>query len=240
MLGRGVDVILAGPTPSHRPAAEATSSVPIVAPTLADPVRDGFVDSLARPGRNLTGLTLIQPFMNAKKLELLKTAVPSAERIVVAWWAGSADPELPSIEATARGLGVQLLPREIRAAEELEHAFGNARQAGADAVILATSAPFTTHLNRIIELLRGSRLPAIAGELDFARAGGLMNYGPNVVENWRRAADLVDRILRGARPADIPIEQPARIDFVVNLRAAEQLQIAIPPTVLAQATETIH
>ena len=240
LLRQEVDVIVAGTTPSIRPAQEATKTIPIVAPTMADPVRDGLVVSLARPGGNLTGLTLFQPLLNAKRLELLTEALPDANQVAVAWWAGYADPELPQVEEAARANGVQLLPREVRGPEDLDGAFRGAVRDGAQALLLAQGAPFTTHLARIVELTLGSRLPAMAGEAGFAQAGGLMNYGPDVVENWRRAATYVDKILKGSKPGELPVERPAKLDFVVNLKTARELGLSMPQSVLQQATEIVQ
>jgi putative tryptophan/tyrosine transport system substrate-binding protein len=234
-----VDVIVAGHTQAAIAAKQATTTIPIVFLAGGDPVAFGLVASLARPGGNATGLTLFTRELNGKRLEWLKEATPDISRIVILYHPDS-PVQLPSFETAARTLDVQLQALEVRGPDALDSAFQAATGGGADAVITAQAPFFSAHRARIAELALHSRLPAMSGETGFAAVGGLLNYGPSIDDTWRRAASYVDKILKGTRPDEIPVEQPMRFDFVVNVRTAQPLGLTIPPHVLLQATEIIQ
>jgi putative ABC transport system substrate-binding protein len=240
----GVDVIVARATPSVRAAKRATREIPIVmAGSGHDPVQLGFVASLGRPGGNITGLTLLNQDLPVKQIELLKEAVPRLSRVAVL---GSADFPLPpqglrDLEAAAQALGVQLQHVEVRAAEEIDRAFADMIGTRAGGV-LVRSDPFVLEPNaaRLIALAHKHRLPAVYWLHTYAHAGGLMSYGADLPEAHRRSAFYVDRILRGARPAELPVEQPSKFTLAVNLKTARALGLTIPPSVLARAGEVIQ
>ncbi len=236
-----VDVIVAGDTAAAVAAQHATSTIPIVALSF-DPVRDGLVASLARPGGNITGLSIMVPELNGKRLELLTEAVPGLSRVALLLDTGPPhwQAQLHDHEAAARGLGVQLLPLEVHGPDAFAGAFQAATQGHAQALIMVQSPLFTTHRARLAELALASRLPTMSGEVGYATTGGLMNYGPRIPEIWHRAATYVDKILKGAKPAELPVEQPMKFEFVINLKTAKALGLTIPPTLLFQADEVIR
>jgi putative ABC transport system substrate-binding protein len=237
-----VDIIVAGDAAAALAAQHATSTIPIVMAVSADPVRDGLVASLARPGGNITGLSIMVPEVTGKRLELLAAAVPGLSRVALLMDTGipSQPAELHDHEAAARGLGVQLLPLEVRDPDAFAGAFQAATQGHAQALIMMQGPLFSTHRGRLAELALASRLPTMAGEVGYAQAGGLMNYGPNLPESWHRAATYVDKILKGAKPAELPVEQPITFELVINLKTAQALGLTIPPTLFFQATEVIR
>jgi ABC-type uncharacterized transport system substrate-binding protein len=239
LIRLGVDVIVAQATPHALAARQVTSTIPIVFGASSDPVESGLVASLARPGRNVTGLSLLATDVVRKLMELLKETVPNASRVVaLAYSSGfSARDEL---ESAARSLGVRLDVQEVRAPTDLDRAFQDATTVRAQAIMTVPSHFFATHRARVAELALKSRLPAVSIETGFAEAGGLMSYGPNIPDNFRRLAIYVDRILKGAKPAELPVEQPAKFDLVVNLKTAKALGLAIPPSVLARADRVIE
>lgn len=245
------DVIVAHGLQACLAAKDATTTIPIVFGTGNDPVALGFATSLARPGRNMTGLVHSPPGLNAKRLQLLKDAAPDIARVgVLLRSANGAHPlNLSEMQAGARALGVQVQPIEMHGADQIEASFEAGGAAGAasgvggerpDGLLALPDALFFEQRARITDLTIKGRLPAIFQEPEFAQGGGLLAYGGNMHENFRRAAAYVDKILKGARPADLPIEQPARFDFVINLKTAAALGLAIPKAVLEQATEVIR
>ncbi len=220
----------------------ATSSIPIVAVAHADPVGTGHVASLAKPGGNVTGIALLQTELGPKGLELLKTVVPAAARIAVLWHPGtpSAVPGLKALEEPARLLRVQLQPIGARTAEELEGAFSTMARNGAQAVLVFGTPFFITARQRLAELAIAHKLPTMFQGRPYVEAGGLMSYFPNHEDVWRRAAVYVDKILRGAKPAELPVEQPTKIELVINGRTAKAIGLTIPPLVLLRADEVIE
>ena len=239
-----VDLIVTGTTAAAQAAKHATRTIPIVMAVSADPVGDGLIASLARPGGNLTGLSIMTPDLTGKRLELLSEAVPGLARVALLLDAGNLDLRRHAIlhahAAAARGLGVQLQPLEVRGPEEFAGAFEAALQGQAQALILQPSPLFGAHRARLAELALASRLPTMAVDPGYAQAGGLMDYGGNILESWYRAASYVHKILHGANPGDLPVEQPTQFKLVLNLKTAEVLGITIPPTLLFRADEVIR
>jgi putative ABC transport system substrate-binding protein len=237
-----VDVILAAGTLAIRAAKDATDTIPIVMVIANDPVQQGFVASLARPGGNLTGLGDLGAQLQGKRLEVLKDTVPGLVRVAFLWNPAISDRayERQETEAAAQALALRLHPLAARTPEELEAAFAAAATEPPEALLLQNSALISGHQARIAELAARSRLATMAGVPDFAANGGLMGYGPNRADQWRRAAYYVDKILRGTPPAELPVEQPMRIDFAINLKTAQALGLTIPQHVLLQATEIIQ
>lgn len=237
-----VDIILAGSSPGVLAAQRATSTIPIVMVTTGDPVADGIVKSLARPDANVTGVTAIGQALNTKRLELIKEAVPGARRVGLIM-----NPEafytprlLEDRQRAARSLALDLRLFEVREPDNLEAAFAAARTDRMDALLVQTTAFFITHRKRIVELAARSRVPAVYGEREFVDAGGLMFYGAGLGDMYRDAAVYVDKILKGAKPADLPIEQPSKLELIINLKAAKALGITIPPSVLARADRIVE
>jgi len=220
----------------------ATSSIPIVFVGHADPVGTGHVASLARPGGNITGMAVLQTELGPKGLELLHSGVPAAARISVLWHPGtpSAVPGLKALEEPARLLRLQLQPIGAQTAGELEGAFSTMARGGTQAVLVFSTPPFITARQRIAELAIAHRLPTMCQGRLFVEAGGLMSYYPNHEDVWRRAAVYVDKILKGARPADLPVEQPRKFELVINLKTAKTLGLTIPDSLLRRADEVIQ
>jgi ABC-type uncharacterized transport system substrate-binding protein len=237
-----VDVILATGTPPAQAAQRATTRIPIVFMAVADPVEARLVETLARPGANLTGLTILAPEQSGKRLELLAEAVPGVSRVAVLWNPADryAALEVRVMEATARALGVQLQSLEVRNPGEFERAFDAATRDGVGALSILATPFIALNLGRIVNLALEHRLPAIFWARRFAEAGGLMAYGPSQQDLMRRAAALVGKILQGAKPADLPVEQPMRFELVINLKTAQALGITLPPTFLFLADEVIR
>ncbi len=241
----GVDLIMTGPTPAARAAQRATSTIAIVAATMGDPVGDGLAASLARPGGNVTGLTNLGPELTPKRLSLLKEALPEASRIAILWQPGAfaervAGDMRRETEAAARALGVQLRFIGVSSPGEIERAVATAAQERVDGLLVFAGPMFFIERRLIAELAQRHRLPAMFNVRDFAEAGGLIAYGASVVDLHRRAAIHVDKILKGAKPADLPVEQPTKFELVVNLKTARALGIAIPQSILVQADEVIE
>jgi putative tryptophan/tyrosine transport system substrate-binding protein len=231
-----VDILVSPVTAAIRAAKESTKTIPIVMLITDDPVATGLVDSLARPGGNITGLTRLTQELNGKRLELLKEVVPTTSRIGVLSVAGFT--VLKEYEAAAHALKVQLQPLEVRPPNlDLEGAFRHAIKARVRALI-ATRA-LVGYRKQIADLAIKNRLPLMSEGSDFVAAGGVMSYAANDPENYRRAATYVDKILKGAKPADLPVEQPMKFEFVINLKAAKQIGLTIPPNVLARADKVI-
>jgi putative tryptophan/tyrosine transport system substrate-binding protein len=236
-------VIVALPTVATRAAKDVTSTIPIVMMNVSDPIGERFITSFARPGANVTGLAYIPTLeIYAKQLQLLKEAVPRAQRIAVL--RNPANPATASIvrtvEDAARALGVELRVSGARAPEEFEPAFRAMTQARADALLVVADSVFSTHKARLFDLSRRHRLPTMSGQDDYAKAGGLMSYAANRTDLYRRAAGYVDRLLRGASPAELPVEQPTTFELVVNLKTAKAIGFTIPASVLAQADQVIQ
>jgi putative tryptophan/tyrosine transport system substrate-binding protein len=236
-----VDVIVAAGTISVLAAKQATSAIPIVFPAAGDPVGSGLVASLARPGGNITGLSNQSTDLAGKQVELLREVVPHLRRLAILANVGSPISllDMRMIEAAAGALGLEVIMLEIRRTEDIAPAFA-ALKGGADALFVATDPLVNTNRIRINTLALGARLPTMHGFREAVEAGGLIFYGPSFADLFRRAADYVDKFLRGTKPGDIPVEQPTKYDLVVNLIAAQALGIEIPSTLLARADEVIE
>ena len=235
------DVIFAVGTLAARAAKTATQTIPIVFARVGDPIAYGLVPGRPRPGGNLTGLSLQLLDTAAKRLEFLVIAVPEAKRVGVLWDASflpTAEAELREVEAAARSLNVELVPADVRGPEDFEPALRALAEQGATAVINISSAP--TNMTKLYDLLVKTRLQSMCWARPVAAAGCLMSYGPSYADMWRRAAAYVDKILRGAKPADIPIEQPMKFELVINLKTAKALGLTIPYTLLGRADEVIE
>jgi putative tryptophan/tyrosine transport system substrate-binding protein len=239
----GVDVLVTGGgEPAIRALKHATSTIPIVMAVSADPVATGLVASLARPGGNVTGLSIQAAEVGGKRLALLKEAMPQASRVAILWNAAYPGKALEwqDTQVAARALGVTLQSVEVRGPDDFDVAFAAIARARPDA-LLTFSDPLTlAHRTQIVEFAAQNRLPLMSEIKAFAEAGGLMTYGASLPDLFRRAADYVDRILKGAKPADLPIEQPMKFELVINLRTAQALGLTIPPTLLFQADEVIR
>jgi putative ABC transport system substrate-binding protein len=237
-----VDVIVTYTTPATQAAKQATGTIPIVVATVIDPVGAGLVASLARPGGNITGLSQMVPDLVGKQLELLKEVAPKISR--VALLSNPANPAhalaIRDVEVAARSLGVQLQLLEARGPGEIESAFAAMTTERAGAVIILVDSMLIDHRTRIADLAARRRLPTVSATIDTAEAGGLMAYGPSVRDMFRRAAAYVDKILKGAKPADLPIEQPTKFELVINLRTARALGLTIPQSVLLRADQVIE
>jgi putative ABC transport system substrate-binding protein len=234
------DVIFAygGDVAPH--AKKATSSIPIIAMVSNDPVQSGLVESIGKPGANVTGLTLIYDDLAGKVLELLREAVPGISRVAVLWNPEHADPEFRETQRAAAAHGVQLQSVEIRRAEDFEAAFRAILDERAQGLIVVSTRLLFQRRQQIAEFVARNRLPAAGGWGDWTKDGLLLTYGPNTAEPMRRVATYVDKVLKGARPAELPIERPAKFELVVNLRAAKALGITIPPLLLARADEMVE
>jgi putative tryptophan/tyrosine transport system substrate-binding protein len=238
-----VDMIVTSGNASVRAAKKATTTIPIVVSNTNDLVGPGHVVSLARPGGNITGLTNMAPELAGKRLELLKEAVPKLSRVAVLWWNDPTDPghsaSWKESQLSARELRLQLHSMEVRNLSDFERAFEDARKARSDALAVTPSPFFSAHQKSITQLAAKSRLPAIYSQGEYANAGGLMSYGPDVVYQHYRAATYADKILKGTNPADLPVEQPTKFEFIINLKAAKQIGLTIPPNVLVRADKVI-
>ncbi|MBI3001331.1 MAG: ABC transporter substrate-binding protein [Deltaproteobacteria bacterium] len=237
-----VDVIVAAVNTDAVAAKKATSIIPIIMASAGDPVALGLVESLARPGGNITGLSQIAPELAGKRLELLKEIVPKLSRVAVIWNPqGTTSPlSWKEIQLPARELGVQLHSLEARSSNDFDKAFEDATRARAGAVAIMPDPLFAGNLKRIAELAAKNRLPSIFHLEEFVDSGGLVTYGVDRPDQFRRAAHFVDKILKGAKPADLPVEQPTKFELVINLKAAKQIGLKIPPNVLARADKVIR
>jgi putative ABC transport system substrate-binding protein len=223
------------------PAAKnATKTIPVVVATSADPVQGGLVTSLAHPGGNVTGVTFLSSALAGKRLELLKNLLPQLSRAAILWNPEHADADFQETHAAAAALAVELYSREVRRPSDLDDAYEALVGSGAGGLIVVPSRLTLLYAQQIVTFALTQRLPVVSGWVVFARAGGLLSYGPNLDAIVRRAASYVDRILKGASPADLPVEQPTIFDFVVNRKVAEALGLTIPTSVLAEATEVIQ
>ena len=242
LVRANVDVIVVAGDPAAHAAKKATNAVPIVIVTSPDPVGTGLIASLAHPGGNITGLSDFHGGVITKRLELLKDVAPLASRIAVFLNpANRSNPlQLKDIQAAAPAFRVKLLSLEIKGPDDIDPAFATIVKERAGALIVLGDRLFATHQRRIIELSVKSRLPTIYSQWLYVEAGGLMSYGANFTDQYRRAATYVDKILKGAKPADLPVEQPKKFEFVINLKTAKQIGLTIPPNVLARADRVIR
>ena len=234
-----VDVIVANGSAAPT-VRQATSVIPIIFPMGIDPVGGGLITNLARPGGNVTGLSVQQTDLAGKRLEFLREVVPRLRRLAIMFDVGfpQAELEMGEVQATARTLGIEVAPLEIRPAEDIASVFE--AQARVDALYVVVNALVVANRTRIITLALGARLPTIFNTREFVHAGGLMSYGPNYPDLFRRTAELVDKILRGTKPGDIPVEQPTKFEFVLNLTTAKALGLVIPESFLLRADEVIE
>jgi putative ABC transport system substrate-binding protein len=238
-----VDVIFAINTPAALAAKNATSTIPIVITRISDPVRVGLIDSLARPGGNITGVSTISPELGAKRLELIGALLPEVSGVALLWNSANTGHALivREIEAAGPPLGVQVQVLGVQGpSPDFESAFEAATRGQAGALFVIDDLMISSHQTRILEWAAKNRLPVFSQFREFAEAGGLMAYGPNNDEMFRRVAFFIDKILRGAKPADLPVEQPTAFELVINLKTADALGLMIPPTLLFQANEVIR
>jgi putative ABC transport system substrate-binding protein len=236
-----VDVIVAGGGNAVRAAKNATKTIPIVMAGASDAVGTGLVTSLARPGGNVTGSTAVHTDLSGKRLELLKEAIPGITRVAALIYRGNPAYALllKETQTAAKSVGIQLQILDVRDAKELQKTFDAAKKGGSQAINIISSAFFITERTTLVELAAKAGLPAIYIDRSFVEAGGLMSYGANISDGWFRAATYVDKILKGAKPADLPVEQPTKFELVINLKTAKQIGLTIPPNVLARADKVI-
>jgi putative ABC transport system substrate-binding protein len=242
LVARKVDVIVADTTPAIRAAQRATSTIPIVMAIVADPVGDGMVASLSQPGGNVTGLSIMLAELAAKRLQLLKEAMPSLTRVLVLW-----HPPTPyhakaveNLKAVAPSLAIELTLMSVRTADQIRPALETINRPHAQALYVVDSPPFFTHRTTLLQLAAKARLAVISGERPYADEGGLLSYGPSYEDQLRRSAGYVDKILKGAKPGGLPIEQPIKFTLVVNLKTARLLGITIAESILLRADEVIR
>ena len=244
LVGLKVDVIFAMATPAGRAAQRATSTIPIVVGSMGDPVQDGLVASLSHPGGNLTGTTFLGPELVPKRLALLKELLPAVSKIAVLWHPGAFSEQttsgmLKQVSDMAGGLGLRLQLIEVRSSEEFERAFANMAKERVDALFPLPSPMLYQERKRLVDLAAQYRLPAVYNAREFVDVGGLISYGASVPELNRRAAAYVDKILKGAKPSNLPVEQPTKFDLAVNRKTAKSLGIDVPSSLLATADEVI-
>jgi putative tryptophan/tyrosine transport system substrate-binding protein len=243
LVGLKIDVLVTTTTPAAIAAKNATKTIPVVFMLLAvDPVATGLVESIARPAGNITGLTNVAAELGGKRLELLKETIPKLSRVAVLWDSqnsGSAQAWKES-QLPARELGLELHSMEVSSADKFEAAFKDASKSGSSALAVTPMILATSHRKQIVELAAETRLPAIYARKEFVEAGGLMSYSSDLEEHYRRAAVYVAKILKGAKPADLPVEQPTKFELVINLNAAKQIGLIMPPNVLARADKVIR
>jgi putative ABC transport system substrate-binding protein len=237
-----VDIIIVSTTPAALAIKSATKTIPIVFPTAIDPVGAGVVASLARPGGNITGLTTQAPDLVAKRLQLLKEAIPRLSRIAVLWNAANPANARPWREAqdAARALGVTLQSRAVRGPTDFERVFAAMARERPDGLLLIVDGLTAQHGKQIADFVTQKRIPSMLELPELTAAGGLMSYGPSTVDLWARAAVLVEKILKGAKPADLPVEQPSKFKLVINLKTAKALGLTIPPSLLLRADQVIE
>jgi putative tryptophan/tyrosine transport system substrate-binding protein len=237
-----VDVIVSAGPPPTRAAKEATATIPIVMAMDTDPVGMGFVTSLARPGGNITGLSTLLPEIGGKRLELLKEIIPKLSRVAVLGTSTSPTyaPAMREIELAAKPLKVQVQHLDVLDSKDIETAFRAANKGRAQAFLMLGTPILDFARPHVADLAVKNRLPAIYPQIEYTEAGGLMYYGANTPDLFRRAATYVDKILKGAKPADLPVEQPTKFELVINLRTAKQIGVTIPPNVLVRADRVIR
>jgi len=229
-------------TPAAVAAKKATKTIPIVFASVGNPVGSGIVDSLAQPGANVTGLSSFTGDLSGKRLELLKEAFPKVSRVAVLWYPSNASSAIGwrEIQGTAPSLGVQLQSVEVRVPNDFDSAFKAVIRDRAQAILTHSGSLANNNRARILDFAVKNRLPAMYGDTEFVEAGGLISYAPSHADMNRRAAIYVDKILKGAKPADLPVEQPKKFEFIINLKAAKQIGLTIPPNVLARADKVIR
>jgi putative tryptophan/tyrosine transport system substrate-binding protein len=232
-------------TPPTRAAQHATKTIPIVMTVVGDPIEAGFVASLAQPGGNITGLIQMSGQLNGKRLELLKEAFPELAHVAMfvdgTWTAPQRSEFVQEAQLASQALGLTLQLLDVQGPHpDLDGAFSTATRQRADALLILPGPVLNLHSKRVVDLAAQSRLPAMYFTRGFVEDGGLMSYGPSLPDNWRRAATYVDKILKGTKPADLPVEQPMRFELVINLKTARELGLTIPPTLLFQADEVIQ
>jgi putative ABC transport system substrate-binding protein len=237
-----VDVIVTLAPQATLAAKQATQTIPIVFVAMGDPVASGIVPSLARPGANLTGTTRMISDMSAKHVELLKEAVPSLTNLAVLWnpTNSSHPPALQAVRAAGRSLSLRVVPFEVRAPAEFDSTFEGVVRERADGVLFIADPIFFIQLKRMVDLIAANRLPGICNFIEFPKNGGLIGYAPSIPDEFRHAAGHIDKILKGANPAELPVEQPTKFQLVINLKTASALGLHIPPTMLAVADEVIE
>ena len=240
-----VDLIVALATPHARAAQQATRTIPIVVPVMSDPVADGFVASLARPGGNITGLTTLAAELTPKLLDLLKEALPGLSRIAVLWHPGATSEQTASeiwkaAETASASMRLQLRRVDVLGPDDIDGALDTIARERSEALLLVQSSMFFTERRRIADLVAKHRLPSIYNAREYAALGGLMAYGASAADRFRRSASYVDKILKGAKPADLAVEQPTKFELVINLKTAKALGLTVPPALLAQADEVIE
>jgi ABC-type uncharacterized transport system substrate-binding protein len=240
-----VDVIVAPNAPAALAAKQATRTLPIVFIGVGEPVTSGIVTSLARPGGNVTGLSIVSPELVGKWLELLKQAVPGVSRVAALWQPGAMDERtekdmFKGAEVAARALGVRLHFVEARGPEDFDRAFSDMTRARAGALTVRPAPMFVSERRRLVDLAAKNRLPTVYPWREFVEAGGLMAYGPNLADLFRRGATYVDKILKGTKPGDLPVEQPPKFDLVINLKTAKALGLQIPQSLLQRADQVIE
>ena len=243
LVGLKVDVIVTGSSLAGRAAQQATTTIPIVVLNMGDPVADGLVASLARPGGNITGLTLLSPQLVPKRLGLLKEALPSASQVVALWHPGAygeRNDMMKEAEAAGLTLGLHVRFVAVQGPDELDRAFSTIAAEHTDAIMVFPSPMLFAERGRIVDLARKLRVPLISMSKQFVKLGGLLSYGADTIDLPRRAASFVDRILKGASPADLPVEQPTKYELVINLKTAKALGIDIPAPLLARVDEVIE
>jgi putative ABC transport system substrate-binding protein len=240
LLHINVDLIVATTPRGARAVQRLTSTTPIVTPVIPSAVGSGLVDSLNRPGRNVTGLSFMRPELGGKRLELLKEVIPGLSRVaVLSSVPNISERPIKEIEPVAQSVGVQLQILNVKTPDEIPNAFSSMLRVKAHALTVLTQGMLVQNRTRIVELAAKCRLPAVYNRKEFVKAGGLMSYGPDHTDLYRRAAIYVDKILKGANPADLPVEQPTKFEFVINLKAAKEIGITIPPDVLMWADKVI-
>ena len=243
LVRMNVDLIVTSTDQAIAAVKQQTQTIPIVMANSTDPVATGFVASLARPGGNITGNSAMSPELSAKRLELLRQVVPRLSRIVILW-----DPAIQGAvldyrqtESAARSLSLHLQSVEVSRAGDLERAFSTMIRGRVEALLVPAVSPVMySNRNEVARLAQQNRLPSMFGTRDYAEAGGLMAYGPSAADQWRLAATYVDKILRGARPGDLPVQQPSRYELVINLKTAKALGLTIPPSLLQRADQVIE
>jgi putative ABC transport system substrate-binding protein len=242
LIGLKVDLIVTSAPAATRAAKEATTTIPIVMVLVADPVRFGFVNSLARPGGNITGFAFLLPEISGKRLELLKETIPRLSRVAVLWNAANLykETDLKEVQPVAHALKVAVHALRVREPNGFDDAFKAAAKVRVQGLLTLDDPLTIAHRARITSLALRHKLPAIYAVRPFVDAGGLMYYGPDRFDQNRRAAAYVDKILKGTKPADLPVEQPIKFDFVINLKSAKQIGLTIPPNVLVRATTVIR
>ena len=237
-----VDVIVTFGTQASRAAKQATTTIPIVMISVGDPIAAGLVSNLARPGGNITGNSIVSPVLAAKRMEILKEVAPSVHRLAFLWNPDNASnlAQLSELQNSVTAFNIRLIPIEYGSASDFDRVFANMLDQRPDAVMMTGDAFHHMHIMRIMEFSMKNKLPVILQTRQDIDAGGLMSYGPNHTDHFRRAANYVHKILQGTKPGDLPVEQPVKFELVINLKTATALGLAIPPTLLARANDVIE